>query len=696
MLRHFADRNLRHPQLSHQLVSARQPLRRQKTTATTTSTTGPLGRQHQSLRGPDRTAAALLAPIQFQSTRAAGGGQSYRGSRRYPARTNADSNGQYLGAVFPSIVNGDLGASNRPQVGAGGSITTRHHQHHPAAAAAGHDGVPALPSIRTRRGHRAAFAAPAPQPTAVAQASMADDAAIVASMLDSENDEKKSSGGPTVMSPNEAVRLYRQKLSAYELEEIHEFSEVWFVGPEAKKVEAVQGSNNNHGFDDDSGAYLKVTNDHVAYRYETLETLGRGSFGQVVRARDHKTGNIVALKIIRNRKRFHHQAAVEVKILDALRRKDPANDNNVVHMIDFFTFRNHLCIVFELLGINLYDLTKRNNFQGFNLQLIRKFAISILKCLKLLRREGIIHCDLKPENILLRSKGHSAIKVVDFGSSCYENQKVYTYIQSRFYRSPEVILGIPYGLPIDMFSLGCVVAELHTGYPLFPGENEVEQLNCIMEVNGVPPKHILDQATRRRVFFDSKGNPRSLTNSKGKRRVPGSRQLEAALKSDDKNFLDFVARCIEWDAERRMTPEEAMQHPWISERAVEARFRQPGDVTTRFSPTAGVPVVPPPAPSTKFAPGSDDVPDAAAIVRPPKSASNHASRHRQKQKQQQQQQDKRERKSSETTTTAATTATGAAATAEPVNPTAASNAPVDEANVELDKNTAEDAAGDDV
>uniref|UniRef100_A0A1I8IJF9 CG-1 domain-containing protein n=1 Tax=Macrostomum lignano TaxID=282301 RepID=A0A1I8IJF9_9PLAT len=174
----------------------------EETTATTTSTTGPLGRQHQSLRGPDRTAAALLAPIQFQSTRAAGGGQSYRGSRRYPARTNADSNGQYLGAVFPSIVNGDLGASNRPQVGAGGSITTRHHQHHPAAAAAGHDGVPALPSIRTRRGHRAAFAAPAPQPTAVAQASMADDAAIVASMLDSANDEKKSSGGPTVMSPN--------------------------------------------------------------------------------------------------------------------------------------------------------------------------------------------------------------------------------------------------------------------------------------------------------------------------------------------------------------------------------------------------------------------------------------------------------------------------------------------------------------
>jgi serine/threonine protein kinase len=78
---------------------------------------------------------------------------------------------------------------------------------------------------------------------------------------------------------------------------------------------------------------------------------------------------------------------------------------------------------------------------------------------------------------------------------------VYTYIQSRFYRSPEVILGLPYSMPIDMWSFGCILAELYTGYPLFPGENEVEQLACIMEVLGLPPKSLLDQATRTRLFF---------------------------------------------------------------------------------------------------------------------------------------------------------------------------------------------------
>jgi len=96
------------------------------------------------------------------------------------------------------------------------------------------------------------------------------------------------------------------------------------------------------------------------------------------------------------------------------------------------------------------------------------------------------------------------IKVIDFGSSCFENEKVYTYIQSRFYRSPEVILGMNYGLPIDMWSLGCILAELFTGYPIFPGENEQEQLACIMEMFGPPEKHLIEKSTRKKLFFGKK------------------------------------------------------------------------------------------------------------------------------------------------------------------------------------------------
>jgi dual specificity tyrosine-phosphorylation-regulated kinase 2/3/4 len=93
------------------------------------------------------------------------------------------------------------------------------------------------------------------------------------------------------------------------------------------------------------------------------------------------------------------------------------------------------------------------------------------------------------------------IRVIDFGSSCYEHERLYTYVQSRFYRSPEVILGIPYSVSIDMWSFGCMLAELFTGYPLFPGENEAEQLACIMEIKGIPDVTLLSRGSRSRTFF---------------------------------------------------------------------------------------------------------------------------------------------------------------------------------------------------
>lgn len=214
--------------------------------------------------------------------------------------------------------------------------------------------------------------------------------------------------------------------------------------------------------------------------------------------------------------------------------------------------------------MNLYEFIKANAFRGFSLKMIRRFTKQMLSSLNLLKQKKVIHCDLKPENILLRHPLHTEIKVIDFGSSCFENEKVYTYIQSRFYRSPEVILGMSYGLPIDMWSLGCILAELYTGVPIFPGENEQEQLACIMEVFGPPEKHLIEKSTRKKLFFDSMGKPRLTVSSKGRRRRPSSKTLQQALKCDDEPFLDFIARCLRWDPDRRMKPEEAIRHEFIT------------------------------------------------------------------------------------------------------------------------------------
>ncbi|ORX45105.1 kinase-like protein [Hesseltinella vesiculosa] len=376
-----------------------------------------------------------------------------------------------------------------------------------------------------------------------------------------------AAGIPLGKSADAILQLYGPCLSAFEKQEIHHScDDIYFVGPYATKIQGhpFHTGSNNHGYDDDRGDYLVVRQDHLGYRYEILEELGRGSFGQVVKCFDHKTNTSVAIKLIRNKRRFHEQALTEVKILKDLVNWDPEDQHHNVRMTDYFYFRNHLCIVCECLSINLYEFIKKYDYKGFAVSLIKRFALQLLHSLCLLYDHGVIHCDLKPENILLKHPAKSTIKVIDFGSSCFANERVYTYIQSRFYRAPEIILGASYGSAIDMWSFGCILAELYTGIPIFPGESEQEQLACIMEVLGVPNDDFIQRCSRRKLFFDSCNRPRQVTNSRGVQRIAGQKPLPTAIPCKDPLFIDFISSCLQWDPEDRLNPYDALQHEWFT------------------------------------------------------------------------------------------------------------------------------------
>lgn len=156
--------------------------------------------------------------------------------------------------------------------------------------------------------------------------------------------------------------------------------------------------------------YKAIRSDQIAYRYEILDILGKGSFGQVLKVYDHQTKEEKALKIIRNQPKFHYQAKIEIKILKFMGEKH-CNDYNIVQTEGHFLFRGHQCIIFEMLSINLYEFIKMNKFKGLSLSLIRRIAIQVLYALKFMRKYKIIHCDLKPENILLRYANKSGIRV---------------------------------------------------------------------------------------------------------------------------------------------------------------------------------------------------------------------------------------------------------------------------------------------
>lgn len=368
------------------------------------------------------------------------------------------------------------------------------------------------------------------------------------------------------MTPEDASRIYSRSLTAFERSEIQQYPAIYFVGDRARKIHAVEGLPNNGGYDDSNSRYLAKKFDHVAYRYEILSGLGKGAFGDVYRAHDHRTNHQVALKIIRNERRFHRQGKIETKVLDILRTQDFDRSNSCVHMVDYFVFRGHLCITFEMHHNDLYTELKAGGFAGFEEQHVRDICQDTLHCLELLYANNIVHADLKPENMLIEDAGSRRVKVIDFGSSCFVHEKVHTYIQSRYYRSPEVMLGLGYGTGIDMWSLGCILVELSTGSPIFPAKNEFELITLQTEVLGIPPKYLLDRGTRTSEFFGKSATgykPLRYTDRKGRRRMPGGRNLADACRVRNPVFVDFVSRCLAWDPADRMTPSEALQHPYV-------------------------------------------------------------------------------------------------------------------------------------
>uniref|UniRef100_A0A671RTY2 non-specific serine/threonine protein kinase n=1 Tax=Sinocyclocheilus anshuiensis TaxID=1608454 RepID=A0A671RTY2_9TELE len=358
---------------------------------------------------------------------------------------------------------------------------------------------------------------------------------------------------------------------------------------------AKQGGNSGNG----DGDYQLVQHEllcSLKNTYEVLDFLGRGTFGQVVKCWKRGTSEIVAVKILKNHPSYARQGQIEVGILARLSSEN-ADEHNLVRAFECFQHRSHTCLVFEMLEQNLYDFLKQNKFSPLPLKVIRTILQQVATALKKLKAMGLIHADLKPENIMLVDPVRQPyrVKVIDFGSASHISKAVCsTYLQSRYYRAPEIILGLPFCEAIDMWSLGCVIAELFLGWPLYPGALEFDQIRYISQTQGLPGEHLLNVGTKTSRFFsresDSPYAAWRLKSTEEHETETGLKSKEArkyifsclddiahvnlvmnlegcdllAEKVDRAEFVGLLKKMLFIDAEERIAPSDALSHPFVT------------------------------------------------------------------------------------------------------------------------------------
>lgn len=342
--------------------------------------------------------------------------------------------------------------------------------------------------------------------------------------------------------------------------------------------------------DDTVGHFRGGPGTVIDSRYRVVRDVGLGTFGRVVecldlrrsrkgshRGRDASRSH-VAIKIVRNVKRYYESARIEAEIVNHVNRRGGRGTSHCAVLYDAFTWTSHYCMVFESLGPSLYDFLKRHNYQPFPMVCIRDFSRQLLETLEFLHSAKLIHTDLKPENILLTNyrevsynwRGRTyqipestKVKVIDFGGATYDDEKKSSVVNTRQYRAPEVILGAGWSMPSDMWSAGCILAELYLGDLLFATHDNVEHLGLIEATIGPFPKRILKRAKNMELVdevFDSVGQHRleRILPPDSAAYVRKTKPLEGIIRKEER-FVHLLRRLLVIDPERRATARESVR-----------------------------------------------------------------------------------------------------------------------------------------
>lgn len=292
-------------------------------------------------------------------------------------------------------------------------------------------------------------------------------------------------------------------------------------------------------------------------KYRLVAKKGEGTFSEVLKAQNVKDGKYHAIKCMKNRFESIDQVN-NLREIQALRRLSPHEHIITLEEVLYDQPTGRLALVFELMDANLYELI-RGRKHYLNGQLIKGYMWQLMKSLDHMHRKGIFHRDIKPENILIESSTDfgRGLKLADFGScrGIYSKQPYTEYISTRWYRAPECLLTDGYyGPEMDLWGAGCVMFEITSLYPLFPGTNEVDQISRIHKVLGTPSAEVLQK-------FKSKGASHISFDFPPTKGV-GIAQLIPHASPD---AVDLIVKLLKYDSAERISAREAMRHPYFKE-----------------------------------------------------------------------------------------------------------------------------------
>lgn len=364
----------------------------------------------------------------------------------------------------------------------------------------------------------------------------------------------------------------------------------------------------NEPIDDEDGHYIIHENSRLGERYSLISLLGQGTFGKVVKALDVRSRREMAVKIIRAVPKYRDASRIELRVLQTLRAADDQNRNRCIQLVDCFDWRGHICIVTPLLGLSVFDFLKQGGFVPFPGSHIQAFARQLLGSIAFLHDLNLIHTDLKPENILLINHAYQTftynrnipsssvlnsrsakfrrvllsphINLIDFGSATFDDEYHSSVVSTRHYRAPEIILGIGWSHPIDLWSLGCILVECWTGDALFQTHDCCEHLAMMEAVTGQPiDRSMIREVNRINKRGDRNSAARFFKNGhlayplpdtprQSRKYVRGMKRLEEIIpptNNFNKSFLDLLRKIFVYDPKKRITAREALKHPWFNE-----------------------------------------------------------------------------------------------------------------------------------